>query len=194
VSFGPDRLFKGESLLRSKLANAIVKRSDYDLKEFGHSDALLKLVAMEGTEGLGGKLHLTNYRLVFTTHAINRVTGTFGILLPTIQSVENTSLGLSRRISVDTLTGRYDFVAWGVPAFIVAITRAKERLTEQQQGLLREEIKTSPQKLGDGFQRSAALGDLNVESLRSLADAVTKPTEVANLLNLIELFSKSPSE
>jgi hypothetical protein len=85
-----------EKLVLSKFANAIIKIEEHGLSQF-FVDDLLGLVGMQGKEAIGGKLHLTNYRLVFKAHFLNRVSGKFSIALPTIQSIKDTSRFRTKR-------------------------------------------------------------------------------------------------
>jgi GRAM domain len=181
-------LLRGEGVLRTKLANAIIRRSDYDLAEFGHSDRLLALVGLAGAEGIGGKLYLTNYRLVFVSHAINRVTGTFSIFLSTIKQIQGDARVLKKRISVATGTSSFEFIAWGIPPFLRAVEGAKAKLTDSEVEGVREEVKANPEKVGSGLRKSALLGDLDIETILKLSEIVTNPLEAANALNLIELL------
>ncbi len=68
-----DELVEDEQLILYKNANFLVKRSDYNLDQLTRSaDILLRPFGMQGTEAIGGRLYLTNYRLLFASHAFNR--------------------------------------------------------------------------------------------------------------------------
>lgn len=104
-------LLRGEKFILSRNANVIIKRSDYNLGEIiPGTDFLLGVFGKKGMEGIGGRLHLTNYRLIFKSHSINRVTGKFSIFLSAIKDVKDTSVFLSKKIAVSTQTQIFEFV------------------------------------------------------------------------------------
>jgi hypothetical protein len=114
-------LLSDETVIIEKNVNAIIKLKDYNLRSISHAN-------WGGTEPVGGRLHLTNYRLIFASHAINRVVGTFSILLPTIQQVKDTSFLLNRRIEISTQAQIFEFNVWGIPEFIASITSTRDRI------------------------------------------------------------------
>jgi hypothetical protein len=195
VTLGTDYLLEGERSLKSKLANAIIRRSDYNLdplvagKAGKGVDALLGMVGLAGTEAIGGRLHVTNYRVVFKSHVANRVTGVFSVFFPTIRSIENTSKAMTRRISVTTQFQTFEFVAWGVPSLIQTISAAKGALTPELEEAMKRQIQAQPEKVGDGLERDVLLGDLNEEMMGKIAQVITAPFDAANLLNVLELLS-----
>ena len=87
---------------------------------------------MRGWEGVGGRLFLTNRRLIFESHAINFQTGTSEIPLADVAGMEKgwaRFLGLPlapTSIAVKTLKGDESrFVVFGRQAWIDAVMRAK---------------------------------------------------------------------
>lgn len=65
-------LLPGEYLIMSKFANMVVSVQDSGLSRFAFDD-YMGLVGMKGKEAIGGKAHLTNYRIIFKSHFFNRV-------------------------------------------------------------------------------------------------------------------------
>lgn len=120
-------LLPGEAVLLTKKANAVLTPADYGMDPIANG-RWMKAVGMSGKEAIGGHLHVTNYRLLFRAHALNRFHGTFSIFLPTIREVLNTSSGVTRRIEIVTGKQRCTYVVWGVPAVIAAIERARSAL------------------------------------------------------------------
>jgi|GEM_PF-3571853 len=51
-------------------------------------------------QGVGGTFYITQYRLIFDAHTINRCTGTTSILLDTISSISDSSSLLHRQFTV----------------------------------------------------------------------------------------------
>jgi hypothetical protein len=190
----PDDLLAGETVILSKNANAIISVDENGLSRFAF-DQLMWTVGMQGKEAIGGRLHLTNFRLIFKSHAINRLTGKFSILLPTIQEVKDVSRFLTKKIEIVTRTQHFEFVVWGIPELIAAITAAKTKLTAEQIQSLRANAAADYQKLGDGLQVFRAIEALNRNFLT--ADDLTKVAAVAEnriqgstVLNLMELLSQ----
>jgi hypothetical protein len=190
----PDDLLAGETVILSKNANAIITVDEQGLSRFAF-DQLMWTVGMQGKEAIGGRLHLTNFRLIFKSHAINRLTGKFSILLPTIQEVKDVSRFLTKKVEIVTKTQHFEFVVWGIPELIAAITAAKTKLTAEQIQSLRANAAADYQKLGDGLQVFRAIEALNRSFLT--ADDLTKVAAVAEnriqgstVLNLMELLSQ----
>jgi len=129
-------LLPGEYVIKARAANFIISLNNYGLSRLGF-DRNMWIIGMDGKEAIGGKLHLTNYRLIFKSHALNRVTGKFSIFLPTIQELNNRSSVVVKKVEVVTPTQSYEFVVWGIPSFIEAITSARNRLTQKEIEFLR---------------------------------------------------------
>lgn len=124
-----NELLKDEQLILYKNANFLIKRSDYNLDQLTRgADILLRPFGMQGTEAIGGKLYLTNHRILFTSHAFNRVTGTFSIYLSTITDVKNTSILFVQKFTVSTSIQSFEFVAWNIPYLIATILLARDSL------------------------------------------------------------------
>jgi hypothetical protein len=190
----PDDLLAGENVILSKNANAIINVDEQGLSRFAF-DQLMWTVGMQGKEAIGGRLHLTNFRIIFKSHAINRLTGKFSILLPTIQEVKDVSRFLTKKIEIVTKTQHFEFVVWGIPELIAAITTAKTKLTAEQVQSLRANAAADYQKLGDGLQVFRAIEAINRSLLT--ANDLTKVAAVAEnriqgstVLNLMELLSE----
>ena len=107
-------LLDGESLIQTKSANAVIKIDEHGLSRFAF-DQLMWTIGMKGKEAIGGKIHLTNYRLIFQSHAVNRLTGKFSIFLPTISDLKDASRFLVKKMHVATQTQQFEFVIWGIP-------------------------------------------------------------------------------
>ena len=195
-----DELLEGEKLILSKNANAVIKRSDYDLNELTPGiDFLLRYFGMNGTEAIGGRLHLTNYRLIFKSHPVNRVTGKFSVFLTTIKDVEDTSVFVSKKIAISTQTQRFEFVVWGIPQLIAAIESAKNNIDSTLQKFIANEAASNYVKCGSGFEKFKASEvakltlDILLPMVKMLATGqnpldITNYISVSNILNLIELL------
>src|SRR5262249_14263907 len=145
----PDELMSDETVISERMAGAFVKLSDYSLRS-------LSYLNWAGTEKVGGKLHLTNYRLIFASNSWNRVVGKFSVFLPTIQDVENTSFLLGRRIKICTRSQTFEFQVWGIPALIARIVSTRDRIDAEERNRLGAKIIQEYPRLGEDFQRSSA--------------------------------------
>jgi hypothetical protein len=183
-------LFAGERVLLSKAANSIIKINDYGLKRLPF-DQLMPLVGFQGKEAIGGKLHLTNYRIIFKSHSINRLRGKFSVFLPTIQDIRDTSQFISKKMAVIPQTQTFEFVIWGIPALMKEINSAVQLLTPEQNDLIKSIAIADYKKLGEGLELSELL-DKIVRNGPDVADKILgiaqNPISLAGALNLLELL------
>ncbi|KAH7191639.1 hypothetical protein BKA60DRAFT_612912 [Fusarium oxysporum] len=145
-----DDVLPGEKVLMKKAANAMININDYKLIRF-FADDLARLFGKENLEAIGGKLYLTNYRLLFKSHSINRVTGKFSVALPTIIAVEDTSKFLTKRIDVTTSTETFQFVVWGIPELIDKINETRLALEPVEAKRLQSLVLENYKVFGDGM-------------------------------------------
>ncbi len=191
----PEDLFPGEKLILSKNSNAIIALSDFGLSKFAF-DKYMWIVGMKNKEGIGGKIHLTNHRLIFKSHPINRLRGTFSILLPAVTAIHNSSFLMTRKMSIDTRFNRFDFVVWGVADLIEQIEQAQAQFTEDDFHQLRANIVNSYTKFGSGLEIVGGAERLN--KLFSLGDGANElfelaadPFQAIGLMMLEEIFDQS---
>ncbi|MBC5793935.1 hypothetical protein H5968_01925 [Sphaerospermopsis sp. LEGE 00249] len=180
----------GEKLLLSKASNAVFKISDYGLKSLPY-DQLMSVMGFNGKEAIGGKLHLTNYRLIFKSHPLNRVTGKFSIFLPTINSVLDTSQFLTKKIEVSTHTQNFEFILWGIPSFIQAINSASNSLTETQKTDIKNYVKKDYEKVGDGLKISKVMDKIALkmpDTVNQVLEIAQDPISLTGILNVLELL------
>lgn len=157
---GSDELLPDESAVLEKSANALIRADEHGLSRLA-GDHLMGAMGLAGVEGIGGRLYLTNYRLVFKSHAVNRVRGTFSIFLPTIRDARNTSSGLKRQLEIGTGTQRFTFVVWGVPALIAAIDDARGALSRAAVAALADLAVEHGDRLGDGLETARRIEAVN---------------------------------
>jgi hypothetical protein len=160
MSLSGYELLPDESGIVEKNANVLVRPDELGLSRFAF-DHVLGAAGLRGTEAIAGKLHLTTYRLVFKSHAVNRAKGDFSIFLPTIREVRNTSSGFKRQLEIVTACQRFTFVVWGAPALITAIEQAKARLDRPAARHLAEIAGARSGLFGEGLQTVAAIEALN---------------------------------
>ncbi|MFD9635862.1 hypothetical protein [Streptomyces violascens] len=143
-------LLPGEEVQFVKKANAVVRVTEAGLKRFSH-DQLMWTIGMQGSEAIGGQLHVTNYRLVFCSHFFNRATGRFSIFLPVISGVRDTSWGIRRQIEISTGIHQFTFVVWGVPALVAVIEGLRRHWSPDQVTWLAETATADYATLGEGL-------------------------------------------
>jgi len=120
VKFPKDWYFQNEVLIKRKMASAVFDHSLIGLK--GHLfESKAAMVGLEDKEALGGMIYLTNYRLLYRSHILNRERGTFRIFLPSIRNISDTSFGPNRNITIETDVLDLNFIVWGIPNFIKLI-------------------------------------------------------------------------
>jgi hypothetical protein len=198
VDFGMDikldDLLPSEELIQSKMANSMIKVDEAGLSRLAF-DQLNWLVGMKGKEAIGGKLHLTNYRIVFRSHPLNRVKGKFSILLPTVQDVQDASNILIKKMKVITPHQEFDFVVWGIQAMIPMIKAQQELLTPDQVDSLKRYVVSEYEKLGEGLQVVQAMEAINIAALTAVtvarvATTAQNPLELTTVLNVFDLLQE----
>jgi hypothetical protein len=136
---GTDDLYTGESVLISKPANMFI--------DLSAQTRWLVLIGQK-REALGGKLFLTNYRLVFESHSLNSIICKVSFPLHTITGLRDMSWSILKKMAVDTAAGSAIFVVWGVRQFI---NTAQETMNSVDDARLREfqmYVSQDPGKLG----------------------------------------------
>jgi hypothetical protein len=193
-----EELLPTEAVLLTKNANAVIRLDEFGLSRFAF-DGLMGVVGMYGKEAIGGRLYLTNYRLLFKSHAANRARGAFSVFLPTVRELRDTSSGIKRQIGVATATQGFTFVVWGVPALIAAIKGAKAGLDSPAVKRLADLAVAHRARLGDGLQIAQGLEAANAaltvlthrDAAAQLEQAIRQglgPVSLTAALNLSELL------
>lgn len=186
-------LLDGETLIQAKNANAVIKMDQHGLSRFAF-DQLMWTVGMKGKEAIGGTIALTNYRLIYKSHSINRLTGKFSIFLPTIKNVSDASGFIVKKMRVATQTQQLDFVMWCIPPFLSQVISAIDAITPDQFNYIRTAAVKEFAKCGDGLTICYALEALNISILTAkkiaeIAEMAKTPIEVISILNLLQMFS-----
>lgn len=154
-----EMLLAGESELTSKGANFVLNLNENGLPRFRY-DGLMGAVGMTGKEAIGGKLFLTNFRVYFQSHNVNRFNGAFSIFLPSIETMKDVSAFLTKKLEIVTPSYNFEFVVWGIPQFMAQIKAARDALSPSQQEELQSAAQASPEKCGDGLKVFPPLMDL----------------------------------
>ena len=189
-------LLRGEELLASKFANAVITPTDYGLSRFA-ADGLMWTVGMKNREAIGGQLHLTTYRLLFRSHSVNRVTGDIELFLPTILDFRNTSHLWTRKCAIDTSSARNEFVVWGVAEFLHRVAAARDALGVDAVSHIREAVLARGEDSGlrtqnmvEGINRIVAAG----ARVADAAEFVANPLKAIAFMAIEELFDNTVAE
>jgi hypothetical protein len=181
ISLPPGKLLPAEIVLMKEGANYTIRLRDYQLPTSAFR-VLMPLIGMAGKEAVGGLLYVTNYRLIFQTHEINRVQGTFDIFLPTIRNLQNKSFLFIRRIRITTGTHTYELVVSDVPALMATIEQGQHALTPSQQQHLQQLVTTH---IETSFQSPDPQGTAEVRTRE--ADLEVSNGEVRNGFRRLQL-------
>jgi hypothetical protein len=186
----PDQdLLPGESLVLSKPANLFVKPSEYGL-----ASLFSGLKGVIDIEAIGGQVHLTNYRLIFKSHEINRLKGKVSVFLPTIKSLQDVSGLMVKKVSVATELTEYEFVVWGIPAFIEAVRGARAALSPEDISRLGPLTAQYPSKVGEGLMGVPGSEGLGIFSMQPFGVRAHQPTVGDALLRLLIRRARNPFE
>ncbi len=176
----PEDLFSGEQLILTKNANAEVSFKAYGLKKIpGHYS--------NTNEHVGGQLHLTNYRLVFKSHSLNRLRGKFSIFLSTINQVQDVSSFFKKQVQIETVSQDYRFVMWGIPKFRSVFENQKKQLSLEELEDLKSKIAMDFSKVGTGFETFKQM-DQMLQSLPKAMEIIQDPLGISSILNILELL------
>src|SRR5438067_4899834 len=182
MALEPADLWPGEVHQLTKAANLVIRVKEHGLSQFAF-DKYMFLIGMRGKEALGGQVHLTNYRLIFKTHRLNRLRGKISIFLPNVTSVTNASWFIVRKVKIETDVQTYEMVIWGIPAFIEAVEDAREALKPQQKERLKQLVLQRPEVLGEGLKKWVGLERIN-QVLLAVRKGASKLDELTDLAGL----------
>jgi hypothetical protein len=155
-------LFSGERVLVTRGANFLLSLEEHKLRRLGvvGVDSEMRLLCLpEGDESIGGWLYLTDFRLFFRSHNVNRWKGTFSIFLTNVTEIKDISEFISKVLEVITPSYDYKFIVWGVPKLIAAIAAARDSLSPDQNEAMQNAARNAPEKCGDGLKVSPPVMD-----------------------------------
>ena len=115
----------GERILIERAANLVVHSADYGLRPITGAWMRRPLMRGFGDESLGGRLYLTNQRIHYDTHPVNRVTVTFDIPLRSLTSFTDVSWGVARMVQLHWDDQSCVFVVWGIRRLLDTIESAR---------------------------------------------------------------------
>src|SRR3954447_3564902 len=182
MALEPSDLWPGEQHLLSKDANLVIRIKEHGLSQFAF-DKYMHLIGMKGKEALGGQCHLTNFRLIFKTHALNRLRGKISVFLPNVVSVTNTSWFIVRKVQVETQAQDYEMVMWGIPHFMEEVEDAQDALTPSRKEQLKALAINRPEVIGEGLKKWVTLERIN-KVLLAVRKGVNKLDDLLDMTGL----------
>ena len=140
-------LFAGETVIRSKAANAFLPPHPAAGPDKA-SKLVMYLLGKPGLQLVPGMLHLTNYRLKFKPAELPAAV--FTIFLPTIDTVTDVSRLLLRKIKVTTVNEfSLEFGVWSIGDFIAAVDYARARAKTLDWDVISSDTIREADKVGD---------------------------------------------
>lgn len=185
-----DDLIPGERIIHEQATNAVIKIDDYGLLSFFRND-LRWIDSLIGMEAIGGWIYITNYRIIFKSHSINRVTGKLTIFLPNIINIANTSFLFRKAVTINTKYQTYEFVIWQVPHFIDIVNSEKNQLSNDKIEELKKITIININKVGDGLEVNPIVSLLSqaVFSPELITTKSKNKINASNILNIIQLYT-----
>lgn len=178
-------LYQGEYVLTSKNANAVVTLREHGLEAIRDTERAMAWAGFAGKEAIGGRLHLTNWRLIFRSHPFDRVKGQMSIVLPTIVDLTDASRFITKKLRVTTRSAEHEFVVWGVPALIRSIGQARSAADGPA---IQAAVQADASLLGSGLAKDLRVYLMMTRGVGPLLDIASNPLDIANVLNVIELI------
>lgn len=187
MALSEDDLLAGERRILSQSANMVISVKQSGLSRFAFDD-LLGLVGMKGKEAIGGMVHLTNYRVMFKSHFLNRVRGKHSIFLPSVASMSTTF----NKLIVESAVQRFEFVMWMKQPFIDAVNQEKAQIDAAGLSRLKDAIAANPGAVGAGLQKCVTMEVINqvclgARSIQSVVELLAGVDRNA-FVELINLF------
>src|SRR5262249_29915686 len=100
------------------------------------------------SEAIGGKAYVTNYRVVFAAHGLNRLTGMHSLFLPNIREVTKGWTTLK----IATETQEYEFVMWFNRRFYQAVEDERQAFGRKALRRLQSLVRDNLDKVSKGLQ------------------------------------------
>lgn len=153
-------LLPEEEIMGEEAANFIIVPKDFELKRFAF-DNLLWMVGMQDREALGGKIYITNYRIIFKSHKLNRLRGMVSIFLPTIEKALNTSNVVTQKITIKTESTKSDFIVHNTEELLNKIEVEKGKLDQTTIENIQKYVLEYPDRCSHGLKAWNSANTLN---------------------------------
>lgn len=190
-------LIADEHPLAAVPVNLIVCPKDFGLQRFAF-DSLLWIVGMKDKEALGGTLHITNHRLLFRTHWLNRLRGTVSIFLVNIEGLRDASFAMTESVVLRTAVGTITLVANDAQDLISRIEQAREAMTLEQMESFRQRLAADPSKCVHDLHAWRAVNAINDklalhQDIDSVAAAALNPLATLGSIFLMGFIENNVS-
>jgi hypothetical protein len=187
-----DALLPGEKVLATRPANLMFGFDDVKLPEgrkvIGPASALeLTLRALSGlakARAIGGKVHITTYRVYFVANRLNSTRGTCSIFHPTIVFDEPVTGAFAGQWVVKTVTSSHRFAVRDPKELSALLRQTREKPLDV--AALREHVSANPDKVGQGIAPYWGRKDLQKVVEAKEASSL----QLVALVNALELFTE----
>lgn len=191
-------LLPGEKIVTGELSNFVIRIDHVGLKRFAF-DQLLWTVGMKNKEALGGKIYLTNYRLVFKSHQLNRLRGMVSIFLPTVLEISDNSNLIGDKIQIKTKYSNIELVVNDSKETISKIKNQIDNLNANDIQKIQQSAIEYPQKVSDGLTKWNSLNTLNnfiliAQKAEESTKLITNPIGALGSMFLSEFLDQTISE
>lgn len=196
IELQPQDLLPGERLLQSTPGNLVIDPARFGLRPFVFGD-LGFLLGMKGKEVVGGGLHLTNLRVLFKSHRLNRLHGAVSLFLPSVEAVETSRVLLMRRLRLRTASAQIEFNLFDAAELCAHIERARAEFGPAEQAAL-EALQAELEGL-DALQPDVAIDRINTvlhygRQGQDVVQAAAAPLLALGSLLASEIFDRSLAE
>lgn len=160
VQIEEDYLVSGEIIIESQPASLIIEPKKFGLRKFAFDD-LLWLIGMKNKETIGGEFYLTNFRVIFKSHRLNRVKGTISIFLSSIIDVKNSSNKLVKKIKLTTENCEVEVILNRINYWKEIIIANSRQVDSNVNAELVDLVIKFPDKFTDGLREDKTINKIN---------------------------------
>ncbi len=182
-----DALLPGEKVLAARPANLMFGFESDEKAPTTQAEALIllaKLVPqMIKARSLGGKLHVTNYRLYFATHRLNTTRGSCSVFLPTILWDQPVAGLVSGQWVVRSGTASHRFAVRDPKELSQLLRQTQEKPLDV--AALKEHARANLEKVGAGISTLFAVKDIE----KLVSEKQASSIQLVGLMNAHELLS-----
>lgn len=195
TEFPEELLLPGERVCNSWLANLVIDPNDYGLNHLSVGKHFW-ILGMKKKESIGGRLHLTNRRILFRAHRFNRVVGHTSVFLPTLRQIKDHSYGLVRQVRISTSYTSLDFVVTSPRELAETIGISTSPLTQTDAVRLRADVVAFPERCTGGMRPRTIAAQINRlvtfgSNAKYVVDTIANPISTIGG-RLVEEFLEEP--
>ena len=192
-SIKQESLLPDETIVERELGNLVFTPADQGFKRLV-LDKYFWVFGFKNKESSAGSIYLTNFRIIFKSHGLNRLDGFFSIPLPSIKHVRMSSFGISKKMILETEDRDIEFVVDDKLA--AKISSLTQKLTEPDVRTIQESVVSSPEKWISTLSKNRGIDKLNdlfllLDKGGEIKEIVLNPLEALGTTLLQEVVDKS---